>query len=322
MTVLPDPARRSPADRAADDTADHAIDALVDSYRSPRPEIQHLGSYELPRVDEVVKVVEMCRGLLFPGFVGPSVAHVPAEILREHVKERIEALRSTLRRQVYRALHHKSQLRSGKDLAECPECLAQAEAITARFIAHLPLVRERISHDVRAAVEGDPAASGPDEVVVCYPGMYAVTVYRLAHQLLADGAVVIPRMMAEHAHEKTGIDIHPGATIGDSFFIDHGTGVVIGETTQIGDRVRIYQGVTLGALTVPRGEERPAHETKRHPTIEDDVVIYAGATILGGDTVIGRGAVIGGNAWVTASVPPGAVVAGAVSRRDRKSAEP
>ena len=126
---------------------------------------------------------------------------------------------------------------------------------------------------------------------------------------------LVPRMMTEHAHEKTGIDLHPGATIGESFFIDHGTGVVVGETTLIGDRVRIYQGVTLGALTVPRGAERPPPGARRHPTIEDDVVIYAGATILGGDTVIGKGAVIGGNAWVTASVAPGAVVAGSVSRR-------
>lgn len=294
---------------------DPIVDDLLESYRSPRPEIQHLGTYELPKVAEVAKVVEMCRGLMFPGFVGPSVARIPESVLREQVRERVSELRSTLRRQVYRALHHKSQLRSGKDLAECPDCLARAEDITASFIAELPAVRQRIALDVRAAVEGDPAASGPDEVVVCYPGMYAVTVYRLAHELVTRGAVVIPRMMTEIAHEKTGIDIHPGAEIGASFFIDHGTGVVIGETTVIKDRVRIYQGVTLGALTVPRGTERPPHETKRHPTIEEDVVIYAGATILGGDTVIGRGAVIGGNAWVTASVAPGQVVAGAVSRR-------
>jgi serine O-acetyltransferase len=308
MTVLP-------SDR------DPVVDDLLASYRSPHPEVQHLGTYELPKVDQVARVVEMCRGLLFPGFVGPGVARLPETVLREQVHERVAELRAILRRQVYRALHHKSQLRSGKDLAECPECLAAAEEITGVFIAGLPAVRERIALDVLAALEGDPAASGPDEVVVCYPGVYAVTVYRLAHELVRHGAVVIPRMMAEHAHEKTGIDIHPGATIGRSFFIDHGTGVVIGETTSIGDRVRLYQGVTLGALTVPHGAERPAPGVRRHPTIEDDVVIYAGATILGGDTVIGRGAVIGGNAWVTASVPPGAVVAGAVGRRERRNGE-
>ncbi len=298
---------------------DRVVDELLDSYLSPRPEIQHLGSYELPKVDQVARAVEMCRGLLFPGFVGPSVARMPTSVLRAQVEERVEELRSTLRHQVYRALHHKSQLRSGKDLADCPECRAEAEDITAKFIGRLRAVREQVASDVRAAVEGDPAASGPDEVVACYPGMYAVTVYRLASQLQRLGSVVIPRMMAEHAHEKTGIDIHPGATIGDAFFIDHGTGVVIGETSSIGDRVRIYQGVTLGALTVPRGADRPAPGLRRHPTIEDDVVIYAGATILGGDTVIGRGAVIGGNAWVTASVAAGAVVAGAVSRRGTQS---
>jgi serine O-acetyltransferase len=299
MTVLPDP----------------VVDHMLESYRSSHPEVQHLGTYELPKVADVARIVEMCRGLLFPGFVGPSVVRLPESVLREQVRERLAELRATLRRQVYRALHHKSQLRSGKDLAECPDCLEQAENITASFVGRLPAVREVVARDVRAAIEGDPAASGPDEVVVCYPGMYAVTVYRLASELQRGDAVVIPRMMAEHAHEKTGIDIHPGAHIGESFFIDHGTGVVIGETSHIGDRVRIYQGVTLGALTVPRGGERPAHTVRRHPTIEDDVVIYAGATILGGDTVIGKGATIGGNAGVTASVAAGAVVAGSVSRR-------
>ncbi len=295
------------------------VDDLVDSYLSPHPEIQHLGSYELPKADQVAKVVEMCRGLLLPGFVGPSVARMPPAVLRAAVEERLDELHTSLRHQIYRALHHKSQLRSGKDLAECPECLAQAETITTSFVGSLPQLRHQVARDVLAAVEGDPAASGPDEVVVCYPGTYSTIVYRLANALLRGGAVVVPRMMAEHAHEKTGIDIHPGATIGDSFFIDHGTGVVIGETSLIGDRVRIYQGVTLGAMTVPRGGERPARGARRHPTIEDDVVIYAGATILGGDTVIGKGAVIGGNSWVTASVAPGAVVAGAVSRRGNGS---
>jgi serine O-acetyltransferase len=140
----------------------------------------------------------------------------------------------------------------------------------------------------------------------CYPGLYAITCYRMANRLLLDGSSIIPRMITEHAHEKTGIDIHPGATIGKWFFIDHGTGIVIGETTIIGERVRIYQGVTLGALSVPKGKARAAESKKRHPTIEDDVIIYANATILGGETAIGRGAVIGGNCWVTASVEPGA----------------
>ena len=226
-----------------------------------------------------------------------------------------QELRNTLRRQVYRALHHKQQLAQGTSDHDCPDCAAQAKDITGRFIGALPALRLVIALDVRAAYEGDPAATGVDEVLFCYPGMYAISVYRIAHALLREGAVLIPRMMTELAHQQTGIDIHPGATIGRSFFIDHGTGVVIGETTTIGDRVRLYQGVTLGALSVPRGDERPGPAAKRHPTLEDDVVIYAGATILGGDTVIGKGAVIGGNAWVTASVAPGARVAGAINRR-------
>ena len=188
--------------------------------------------------------------------------------------------------------------------------MMDADTVTDGFVARLPVLRAEVRADLRAAYEGDPAASGIDEILLSYPGSYAITVYRLAHALRGQGAPVVPRMMTELAHRKTGIDIHPGAEIGAAFFIDHGTGVVIGETTRIGDRVRIYQGVTLGALTVPHGEARPEPGKRRHPTLEDDVVIYANATILGGDTVIGKGAVIGGNAVITASVPAGSKFAG------------
>jgi serine O-acetyltransferase len=180
-----------------------------------------------------------------------------------------------------------------------------AEGVTRRFVHVLPDIRARLATDVDAAFEGDPAATGTDEIVFCYPGLYAITAYRMAHALLGEGAWIIPRMISEHAHERTGIDIHPGARIGSSFFIDHGTGIVIGETCLIGDRVRIYQGVTLGALSLTKGRGRLVEGKRRHPTIEDEVIIYANATILGGDTVIGRGAIIGGNCWVTRSVPPG-----------------
>ena len=167
-------------------------------------------------------------------------------------------------------------------------------------------MRALLAKDVLAAFDQDPAATGIDEIVACYPGLYAIAIYRVAHRLLGDGAEVLPRMLTEHAHSRTGIDIHPGATIGTSFFIDHGTGIVVGETCLIGNRVRIYQGVTLGALSVrDRGRTDKPNPKKRHPTIEDDVIIYANATILGGDTVIGRGAVVGGNAWITYSVPAG-----------------
>src|SRR3569623_766381 len=251
------------------------------------------------------RVVEMCRPLLFPGYAGPDVARVVERQLRELVLGRLAELRAALHRQVYRALHHKRQQALGRNALECADCTHRATGITARFMAHLPSLRAQISADLHAAYESDPAASGVDELLQTYPGSYAITVYRIAHALLREGAVTIPRMRTELAHRRTGIDIHPGAEIGVPFFVDPGTGVVLGETTLIGQGVRIYQGVTLGALTVPQGETRPEPGKRRHPTIEDDVVIYANATILGGDTVLGRGAVVGGKARITYTVPTG-----------------
>lgn len=172
------------------------------------------------------------------------------------------------------------------------------------FVAALPGIRSALLLDASATADGDPAASGPDEVILAYPGFFAIAVYRMAHQLWTAGVPLLPRVLGELAHRATGIDIHPGASIGSAFAIDHGTGVVVGETCQIGDRVRIYQGVTLGALVVEK-----SMQAKRHPTVEDDVVIYSGATILGGDSVIGAGSRIGGNVWLTRSVPPGSFVA-------------
>lgn len=286
-------------------------DKLLEAYLDPgAAEMQHIGSYELPSDAQVEHVIDMCRALLFPGYAGPDVARLERPQLHELVKLRVDELRIALQRQVYRALHHKRQMELGRNELECLDCTRRAEGITARFIAQLPDLRASIRLDLRAAYESDPAATGIDEILLTYPGAYAVTVFRIAHALVREGAVIIPRMMTELAHRRTGIDIHPGAHIGKSFFIDHGTGVVIGETTRIGDRVRIYQGVTLGALTVPQGEARPAPGSQRHPTIEDDVVIYANATILGGETVIGNGAVIGGNAFITSSVAAGTKISG------------
>jgi serine O-acetyltransferase len=175
------------------------------------------------------------------------------------------------------------------------------ESIVARFLPRLPAIRSFLSEDVEAAYEGDPAAKSYAEIVVSYPSIRAIAIYRIAHELHLLGVPILPRMMTEHAHDRTGIDIHPGARIGRRIFIDHGTGVVIGETTEIGDDVRLYQGVTLGARSPRHGETLRGR--KRHPTIEDGVTIYAGVTILGGETVIGRGSVIGGNVWLTESVP-------------------
>lgn len=245
--------------------------------------------------------------------------------LREHVAATIATMSDRLESAIYLGLHRycgqaatatsgAAQAGTGEPAqalappveAKVDTCRERAQAITARLLEALPDLRAALGRDVRAAFESDPAASGVDEIVACYPGLYGIAIYRVAHRLLRDGAEVVPRMLTEHAHSRTGIDIHPGATIGESFFIDHGTGIVVGETSVIGNRVRIYQGVTLGALSIrDRGRTDKPNPKKRHPTIEDDVIIYANATILGGETVIGRGAVVGGNAWITYSVPPG-----------------
>jgi serine O-acetyltransferase len=189
----------------------------------------------------------------------------------------------------------------------------EAEDIASSFVAKLPRVRVSVAQDLESAFEGDPAAKSYAEIVVSYPSIRALTIHRIAHELYRLGVPLLPRIMSEHAHDHTGIDIHPGARIGNRFFIDHGTGVVIGETTQIGDGVLLYQGVTLGALSPRHGES--LRGVKRHPSIEDDVTIYAGAKILGGETVIGRGSVIGGNVWLTESVPPGSRVVAEPARQ-------
>ena len=189
----------------------------------------------------------------------------------------------------------------------CPDCNCEDRTAqsTIGLIEALPQIREMLIEDVQAAFDGDPAATSLDEIILSYPGMEAIAIYRIAHKLSELGVPMIPRIMSERAHSRTGIDIHPGAKIGRRFFIDHGTGVVIGETSRIGDNVKIYQGVTLGALSPFDKDGKPLTGKKRHPDIEDDVIIYANATILGGETVIGKGAVIGGNAWIISSVEPG-----------------
>jgi serine O-acetyltransferase len=223
--------------------------------------------------------------------------------LRDHVARTIASLATRLAAAVFLGLHRHCKEADG---AVGEKCRQRANEICERLLSALPALRAELAEDILAAFESDPAASGVDEIVACYPGLYAIAIFRVAHRLLRFGAEVIPRMLTEHAHSRTGIDIHPGATVGSSFFIDHGTGIVIGETTHIGNRVRIYQGVTLGALSIrDRGRTDKPNPAKRHPTIEDDVIIYANATILGGQTVIGRGAVVGGNAWITYSVPAG-----------------
>jgi len=257
----------------------------------------------LPSSRDVAALVDHFLEALFPG-----AGHLPAPEdarsgagLAAQVASIIEGLAQRLDHAVCLGLDRRASSSSVSHQEP-------ARAVTARLLDALPEIRAALSRDVEAAYQADPAATCVDEILACYPGLYAVAVYRVANRLLREGAAIVPRMMTEHAHSRTGIDIHPGATIGPSFFIDHGTGTVIGETTVIGSRVRVYQGVTLGAHSVKHRAETPAGAgvaARRHPTIEDDVVIYSNATILGGDTVIGRGAVIGGNAWITYSVPAG-----------------
>ena len=250
----------------------------------------------LPTRDEVIDWLERCKRLVL------------VERDRSALRSEVPALADRLRR-----LLAQVTLRGG----------ASPDAVVLRFVEQLPAVRALLAADVEAAFEGDPAAKSFAEIVVAYPSIQAIATYRIAHALLVEGVPLLPRMMTEHAHDRTGIDIHPGAKIGRRFFIDHGTGVVIGETCEIGDGVRLYQGVTLGARSPRHGES--LRGTKRHPTIEDDVTIYAGATILGGETVIGSGSVIGGNVWLMESVPPGSKVIAEPARhlvRQRGAGEP
>jgi serine O-acetyltransferase len=261
--------------------------------------IHHLGHSPLPSYREVVDLLADLREVLYPGYGRRQNLHLGN--VAYHVGDLIDGLYNRLTQQIARAFVYDCKADNG--LAD-PE--AKAQGIVIRFLEALPKLRHTLKEDVQAAFDGDPAAKSPDEIVFCYPGVAAVTVYRIAHELHHLGVPLIPRMMTEYAHGKTGIDIHPGATLGRRFFIDHGTGVVIGETTQIGDGVKLYQGVTLGALSFPRDKETGdiMREAKRHPTIEDGVVIYANATILGGETVIGHHSVIGSSAWVTRSIAP------------------
>jgi serine O-acetyltransferase len=267
---------------------------IVASYGASRDPAHHIDpERRLPSRPAIVAVLENLFAVLYPGFYG--VQHLTHENVEYHVGALLDDVVADLYEQV--ALAFK---------LEGPSRETDAATAVARFLDRLPELRRRLVLDVEATMDGDPAARSFAEIIFAYPGFEAITVQRIAHELWKLGVPLLPRIMTELAHSKTGIDIHPGATIDDSFFIDHGTGVVIGETAVIGKNVKIYQGVTLGALSFPKDEGgRLVRGTKRHPTLCDNVVVYAGATILGGGTVIGEGAVIGGNTWVVESVPPG-----------------
>lgn len=258
----------------------------------------HVSLEQLPSRDALIDILERARRILYPGYFFQSP--VDRMNLGYYFGQEATAFFELLSGQIALAIRHEC-LRH--DLP-CTHCQERGENAAVLFMKSLPHLRKALALDVRAAYEGDPASRSTDEIIFSYPGLFAVTVYRIAHEFQKMEIPLIPRIMTEHAHSLTGIDIHPGAELGESFFIDHGTGVVIGETTIIGDRVRLYQGVTLGALSIPRGATEALRTRKRHPTIEDDVIIYSGATVLGGETVIGARSVIGGNVWITESVPP------------------
>ena len=274
------------------------VGRIVGTYEECGP-LNHLGHSPLPSYREIVEILIDLREILFPGYGRRQNLHMGN--VAYHVGDLVDSLFGRLSEQICRAFRHDckaAQLENDFD--------ADAQLVAIRFLESLPEIRSVLADDVRAAFDGDPAARNLDEILFCYPGLTAITVFRLAHELWKLGVPLMPRMMTEYAHGKTGIDIHPGATIGPRFFIDHGTGVVIGETTEIGRNVKIYQGVTLGALSFQRDESTGelVRDYKRHPTIEDDVVLYANATVLGGRTVVGHHAVIGSSAWITRSVAP------------------
>jgi serine O-acetyltransferase len=281
---------------------DNIVNAVCDSYEDGTG-VNRIEGRNLPVQDKIVEILRTLFVILFPGYMG-KLTFTKTNV-RFVIGELVNRVHDDLVEQAEKAFRHQCRIRK----CEGCDCRAMAEKVTQHLLGRLPEIRELLKGDVAAAYEGDPAAKSYDEIIVSYPCLEAIATYRVAHELHVKDVPLIPRIMTEYAHGRTGIDIHPGATIGKNFFIDHGTGVVIGETTEIGDNVKIYQGVTLGALSFRKDKfGRIVKGGKRHPTIKDNVTIYAEATILGGEVVIGENAVIGGNVWLTESVPPGTTV--------------
>lgn len=270
------------------------VNAVLESY-DKYPVIQNIDCRSRINSESVNDLLEMIRKILFPGYF--EIKNLRKDSIEYHVGELLENIEYNLTKQVMMALPHSSKYRE----ADKETLMESAREITHHFLEKIPKLRDVLATDVQAGYEGDPAAFNTDEVIFSYPGMYAITVNRIAHELYLLGVPLIPRMMTEHAHSLTGIDIHPGASIGEYFFIDHGTGVVVGETTVIGKYVKIYQGVTLGALSTRQGQLLA--NVKRHPTIRDNVTIYSNSSVLGGETVIGENTIIGGNTFITESIP-------------------
>ncbi len=280
------------------------VDAMLVSYRNDS-RAHHINRRYLPSRDEIIEVVRLLLQILYPGYRGRQ--DLTDDNIAYHVGELLSTLREKLTRQVQLSLMCGAEAVANADFEPCER---RAKSLAREFLGRLPTLRARLILDVQAAYDGDPAATSLDEIILAYPGLLAITVYRAAHELHVLGVPLVPRIMTEWAHSQAGADIHPGAEIGPSFFIDHATGVVIGETANIGSDVKLYQGVTLGALSHPKDVGgRVIRGTKRHPTVEDGVTVYANATVLGGETVLGERSVIGGSVFITRSIPSGSRVA-------------
>jgi len=284
------------------------IDGLVDELvgcLNPDDRLQHINQAFLPKRDRVIEGIELLRQVVFPGFFDEQ--RVTPDNARDHIRDLLTSIHTVFYDQILQGLCYERNVTRDQAEHEGDDgCTCKARELTGKFLKTIPELRRRLTLDVKAAFDGDPAAVSTDEAIFSYPGIDAIFIQRTAHELYRLRVPLIPRIMTEVAHSETGIDIHPGAIIGNSFFIDHGTGVVVGETTTIGNNVKIYQGVTLGALSTKGGQDWRG--MKRHPTIQDNVTIYPNATILGGETVIGEGCVVNGGAFLTHSVEPGHTV--------------
>jgi serine O-acetyltransferase len=278
------------------------VEEFLESYRT-EARLHAINRRFIPSREGSLEVLRLCLELLYPGYHGRQ--DLTDENVGDHIVVLLATLREKLQIQIERCLCY-DQERCGEAESCELSCRSSARHLTGEFLSALPGIRSLLVLDAQAALDGDPAATSLDEVALAYPGFLAITVHRLAHQLHELGVPLMPRILSEWAHAHTGADIHPAARIGRSFFLDHATGAVIGATAEIGDRVRLYQGVTLGALSLPRNRQgSPLEQARRHPTLEDEVTIYANATILGGNTVVGRQAVVGGSVFLTHSVPAG-----------------
>jgi serine O-acetyltransferase len=281
------------------------ITKILDSYKNDNT-IAHIQKYPIPSKKKIIKILRELFNIVFPGFFTKN--ELNKTNTSYYIGNKVLFILESLSEEIAKSFRHTHEIKDDK-CELCCESLDKGIEVALHLLENIPEIRRKLTLDVNAGYDGDPAAKSFDEIVFSYPGLFTIAVHRLAHVLYEKKISLIPRIMSEYSHSLTGIDIHPGAKIGENFFIDHGTGVVIGETCIIGNNVKLYQGVTLGALSFPKDEKgRLLKGLQRHPIIEDNVTIYSGATILGGTTVIGKNSVIGGNVWIVSSIPPNSKV--------------